>query len=71
MKKMFVALTIVGTLFVPAIVRAQFAGSVVSYNPGTGSQPGFNDPTTALGAPSQSDARRFSAGRLIHSIRRF
>ena len=53
MKKMFVALTIVGTLFVPAITRAQFAGSVVSYNPGTGSQPGFNDPTTALGAPSQ------------------
>ena len=33
-------------------IRAQFATSVISYNAGTGGASGFNQPTTALGAPS-------------------
>jgi hypothetical protein len=51
-KNLFVSLALAGALFVPAITRAQFADSVVSYNSGTGFVPGFTDPTTALGAPS-------------------
>ena len=52
-KNLFVSLALAGALFVPAITRAQFADSVVSYNSGTGFAPGFTDPTAALGAPSQ------------------
>jgi len=40
-------------LFVPTITRAQFADSVVSYTEGSGVESGYNDPTAALGAPSQ------------------
>lgn len=39
-------------VFGTAEVRAQFASSVISYNAGTGGASGFNQPTTALGAPS-------------------
>jgi hypothetical protein len=53
-KNLFVSLAMAGALLVPAITRAQFASSVVSYNPGTGSAPGFSDPTAIA-----SDARRF------------
>jgi len=50
--KWFVSLAIAGALFIPAIARAQFASSVVSYTEGSGVQSGYNDPTSALGAPS-------------------
>jgi len=53
MKNKFVTLALAGALFVPTITRAQFADSVVSYTSGTGFVPGYTDPTTALGAPSQ------------------
>jgi hypothetical protein len=43
--------TALAVAMTPAI-RAQYASSVISYNPGTGAAAGFNDPTTALGAPS-------------------
>jgi MYXO-CTERM domain-containing protein len=52
-KNQLFMLALAGALFIPAITRAQFASSVVSYNPGTGFVSGFTDPTTALGAPSQ------------------
>jgi len=52
-KKSFVALAFVGALFAPAIVSAQFADSVVSYVSGTGFQPGYNAPASALGEPSR------------------
>lgn len=37
--------------FAPAL-RAQYATSVISYTPGTGTSAGYNQPTTALGMPS-------------------
>jgi hypothetical protein len=52
-KNQLFVLALAGALFVPTVTRAQFAGSVVSYNPGTGYAAGYTDPTTALGAPSQ------------------
>ena len=52
-KNPFVSLAFAGALFVPAITRAQFADSVVSYTQGSGVTAGYNDPTVALGAPSQ------------------
>jgi PEP-CTERM motif len=52
-KNQLFLLALAGALFVPTITRAQFADTVVSYNPGTGFAAGFTDPTTALGAPSQ------------------
>ena len=51
-KKLFVSLALAGALFVPAITRAQFASSVVSYAEGGGVNSGYNDPTSALGGPS-------------------
>ena len=51
-KKLLVSLAVAGVLFVPVITRAQFASSVVSYTEGSGVNSGYNDPTSALGAPS-------------------
>jgi hypothetical protein len=51
-KNLFVSLALAGILFVPAITRAQFASSVVSYTQGSGVAPGYNDPNAALGAPT-------------------
>ena len=55
MKKVrFVSLSLAaGALFIPAIARAQFADSVISYTQGSGVAAGYNDPAAALGAPSQ------------------
>ncbi|HXR49099.1 MAG TPA: PEP-CTERM sorting domain-containing protein [Candidatus Limnocylindrales bacterium] len=54
--KLFVSLALAGTLFIPAITRAQFASSVASYSQGNVNNNAyyetFNDPTSALGAPS-------------------
>ncbi|HEV2435114.1 MAG TPA: PEP-CTERM sorting domain-containing protein [Verrucomicrobiae bacterium] len=51
-KKWFVSLALAGALFVPAIARAQFASSVVSYTEGGGVSAGYNNPTAALGGPT-------------------
>jgi hypothetical protein len=54
MKKVrIVSLAFAGALFVPAITRAQFADSVVSYIQGSGVAADYNDPAVALGAPAQ------------------
>jgi len=52
-KKLFVPLVLASLMVGPALSRAQFASSVVSYTEGNGAEPGYNDPTAALGAPSQ------------------
>jgi hypothetical protein len=52
-KKSFVALALAGALSVPTVVSAQFADSVVSYASGTGFQPGYTTPSSALGEPSR------------------
>jgi hypothetical protein len=51
-KNLFVSLALAGILFVPATTRAQFASTVSAYTEGSGVLPGFNDPITALGAPT-------------------
>ena len=51
-KKLFVSLALAGLFAIPTLTRAQFASSVVSYAEGSGVQSGYNDPTSALGAPS-------------------
>ena len=51
-KQLYVSLALASALFVPAIARAQFASSVVSYTEGSGVNSGYNDPTSALGGPS-------------------
>ncbi|HEY3932351.1 MAG TPA: hypothetical protein VGM58_08270, partial [Verrucomicrobiae bacterium] len=51
-KNLFVLLALTGALFIPAITRAQFADSVISYTQGDGVISGYNDPTAALGAPT-------------------
>src|ERR1051325_8520284 len=48
----FGGLAACAAMFGAVDVRAQFATSVISYNAGTGGASGFNQPTTALGAPS-------------------
>ncbi len=53
MKNLFASLALAGALFVPTVTRAQFAGSVASYTEGSGVITSYNDPTAALGAPSQ------------------
>lgn len=58
-KNLFVSLALAGGCFVPVIARAQFAGGVVSYAQGTGANPSYNDPTVALGAPSQFTPGQF------------
>jgi hypothetical protein len=51
-KKLFVSLALAGALFIPAITRAQFAGSVISYAEGGGVAAGYNNPNAALGGPT-------------------
>jgi hypothetical protein len=51
-RNLFVSLALSGALFVPATTRAQFADTVISYIEGSGVSPGYNDPTSALGAPT-------------------
>jgi hypothetical protein len=51
-KSPFVSLALAGALFVPTIVHAQFASTVSSYTEGSGVSSGYNDPTSALGAPT-------------------
>jgi hypothetical protein len=53
MKKLFASLALAGLFVIPTITRAQFASSVVAYTEGSGVSPGYNNPTAALGAPSQ------------------
>ena len=43
----------VASLFVTFPSRAQFADAVVAYNSGSGFQPGFTTPASALGEPSR------------------
>jgi len=52
-KQLFVSLALAGLFVIPTVTRAQFAGSVVSYTEGSGVTPGYDDPSAALGAPSQ------------------
>jgi hypothetical protein len=52
-KKSVGALALAGTLFVPSLVSAQFADAVISYTSGSGFQPGYNSPASALGEPSR------------------
>ena len=52
-KKSFGALALASVVFVPTLAFAQFADSVVSYTSGTGFQPGYNTPASALGEPSR------------------
>jgi hypothetical protein len=52
-KSLFVSLAAAGALLVPSLASAQFADAVVSYKAGTGFQPGFNTPASALGEPSR------------------
>ena len=52
-KQLFVSLALAGGFVIPTITHAQFAGSVVAYTEGSGVSAGYNDPTAALGAPSQ------------------
>lgn len=53
-KLLFVSLALAGGLFVSTTTHAQFASSVVAYNQGGGAvDPTYNDPSAALGAPSQ------------------
>src|SRR5690349_16902307 len=49
----FVALALAGVLALAPTVHAQFAGTVLNYNPGTGFADSFTNASTALGAPSQ------------------
>ncbi|HLX95700.1 MAG TPA: hypothetical protein VKU37_08140 [Verrucomicrobiae bacterium] len=52
-KKLFVSLALAGWFLIPTLTHAQFASSVVAYTEGGGVDSGYNDPTAALGAPSQ------------------
>ncbi len=52
-KYQLLSLAVAGALFVPLVTVAQYADAVVSYTPGTGYQPGFNTPGSALGEPSR------------------
>jgi hypothetical protein len=53
MKKVRLTLALAGLFVIPTITRAQFASSVYDYTEGSGVASGYNDPTAALGAPSQ------------------
>src|SRR5688500_17822144 len=52
MKKSILTTLAFAGLFVISNVHAQFATSVISYNPGSGFVSGYTDATTALGSPS-------------------
>jgi hypothetical protein len=51
-KYLFVSLALAGVLFVPTVIRAQFADTVISYTQGSGANPSYNTPSSALGAPT-------------------
>jgi len=48
------SLALAGLLFVPVIASAQFATSVIAYDPGTGFAAGFTNTSAAIGAPTSS-----------------
>ena len=52
-KSLFVSLALASALFTPTITRSQFATGVRAYTQGSGANPSYNNPTVALGAPSQ------------------
>jgi len=54
MQKVRLSLLAAAGLLVAFTSPAQFADTVVSYNPGTGFQAGFNTPASALGEPSRA-----------------
>lgn len=51
-KQSVVALALAGASFLPSLVSAQYASSVVSYTPGTGVNASYTTPAVALGAPT-------------------
>jgi len=51
-KKLFVSLALAGLFVIPTLTHAQFASSVVSYTEGSGVDSGYNNPDSALGAPT-------------------
>jgi hypothetical protein len=53
MKKVCFSLALASGFLVPTITNAQFASGVYDYTEGSGVTAGYNDPTAALGAPSQ------------------
>jgi hypothetical protein len=53
MKKISLPLALAGVFTATLAARAQFAGTAVSYTPGSGVASGYTDSTSALGAPSQ------------------
>jgi hypothetical protein len=53
MKNICLALALAGGVIVPQICPAQYAGAVISYNPGSGASASYtNNPGAALGAPA-------------------
>jgi hypothetical protein len=52
MKKIRLALALAGSFTLPLVTHAQFAGTVVSYNSGSGFAAGFTNASAALGAPA-------------------
>ena len=74
MKQICSSLALAGVLVTSPIAHAQFASSVTAYTEGSGVDAGYNDPLTALGAPStQTLIRiRFTAApfRLTRLMRR-
>jgi hypothetical protein len=59
MSKVGLSALALASLFVSLTARAQYAGSVVSYVPGSGFSPGFTNPAAALGEPSRSTPGTF------------
>jgi hypothetical protein len=50
--KSVVSLVLAGALFIPTLVHAQYANGVITYTQGSGANPSYNDPGSALGAPT-------------------
>jgi len=59
MSKVGLSALALASLFVSLTARAQYAGSVVSYLPGTGFSPGFTNPVAALGESSRKTPGTF------------